>query len=145
MAAQAVQAASLQELPTGSMNIDTRGIQRGNCNECECSEYERPPDSITNDCFYCGHKPPSHKNLGPGIFVFLFLFPFLVSFPNHLSFFVCPFLASACNSFFCIPGTIHHPPMNPLVDLEDQHPTTDQLHNLSGGDEIKDSIHANDN
>mmetsp|Transcript_40465 Transcript_40465/g.56229 ORF Transcript_40465/g.56229 Transcript_40465/m.56229 type:complete len:400 (-) Transcript_40465:145-1344(-) len=107
MAAQAVQAASLQELPTGSMNIDTRGIQRGNCNECECSEYERPPDSITNDCFYCGHKPPSHKNLGP--------------------------------------GTIHHPPMNPLVDLEDQHPTTDQLHNLSGGDEIKDSIHANDN
>jgi len=62
--AQAVAQASSVDLSQQSGNVDTRGVQRGNCTECECAEYERPPDTVTNDCFYCGHKPPSHKNLG---------------------------------------------------------------------------------
>jgi hypothetical protein len=64
LAAQAVAQASNMDLSQHSGNVDTRGVQRGSCTECECAEYERPPDSVTNDCFYCGHKPPSHKNLG---------------------------------------------------------------------------------
>ena len=63
LAVQAAQANAM-DLNQHSGNVDTRGVQRGNCTECECAEYERPPDSVTNDCFYCGHKPPSHKNLG---------------------------------------------------------------------------------
>mmetsp|Transcript_1903 Transcript_1903/g.2910 ORF Transcript_1903/g.2910 Transcript_1903/m.2910 type:complete len:278 (-) Transcript_1903:39-872(-) len=65
IAAQATAQAASLDLSQQNGNVDTRGVQRGNCTECDCAAYERPPDSITNNCFYCDHKPPSHKNLGP--------------------------------------------------------------------------------
>ena len=42
--------------------MDRRGILRGKCllEDCDCSQYELPPDSETHLCSYCGDPPAKH-------------------------------------------------------------------------------------
>lgn len=51
---------------------DIQGIQRGECNNCECEEYRSPPPEKTSDgvgvrlrCEYCNHTPAEHVRIIP--------------------------------------------------------------------------------
>ena len=42
------------------MGLDKRGVNRGACKECDCDEYEPPPDMKNLKCEYCAHAPAQH-------------------------------------------------------------------------------------
>lgn len=43
--------------------MDRRGVHRGKClvDNCECSQYELPPDPDSHLCSYCGDPPAKHS------------------------------------------------------------------------------------
>lgn len=44
---------------------DARGVERGACKRCGCSQYCRPPDDDSGNvkCATCAHPPGLHQNL----------------------------------------------------------------------------------
>ena len=42
------------------MGKDKRGIERLQCTDCDCEEYEKPNDGGHN-CAFCGCKPSKHE------------------------------------------------------------------------------------